>query len=124
MRVNSGPPPPREDRAPRGFQSGGGGGGRSFDAANKLYVGNLSWGVDDSALESLFGEQGKVMDARVVYDRESGRSRGFGFVTYSTSEEANNAISNLDGSVSLAPPPTLAFPPGYVLLFYISGKQC
>src|SRR5438045_8254005 len=83
-----------------GFQSGGGG-GRSFDAANKLYVGNLSWGVDDSALESLFGEQGRVMDARVVYDRESGRSRGFGFVTYSTSEEANNAISTLDGSVSL-----------------------
>ncbi|ONK75427.1 uncharacterized protein A4U43_C03F16730 [Asparagus officinalis] len=98
LRVNSGPPPPREERPSRGFRSGGGGGGGSFDAANRLYVGNLSWGVDNSALENLFSEQGNVTDARVVYDRDSGRSRGFGFVTYSTAEEANNAVSNLDGS--------------------------
>ena len=43
-----------------------------------FHVGNLAWGVDDLALENLFSEQGKVMEARVVYDRESGRSRGFG----------------------------------------------
>lgn len=113
LRVNSGPPPPRDEnsfRAPRG-----GGGGRSFDNTNRLYVGNLSWDVDNVALETLFSEQGKVLDAKVVYDRESGRSRGFGFVTYGSSDEVNRAIDNLNGadlegrqirvSVAEAPPP-------------------
>nr|GMC86362.1 29 kDa ribonucleoprotein A, chloroplastic [Ipomoea batatas] len=96
MRVNSGPPPPRRENS---TFSGGARGGRSFDNANrghKLHVGNLAWGVDDQALETLFSEQGKVMEARVVYDRDSGRSRGFGFVTYGSAEEANNAIKMLD----------------------------
>lgn len=101
MRVNSGPPPPRDEFAPRTPRAmGGGGGGGSFDSANKLYVGNLSWGVDNSTLENLFSEQGKVLDAKVIYDRDSGRSRGFGFVTYGSADEVNNAISNLDGVVS------------------------
>ncbi|XP_042511969.1 RNA-binding protein CP29B, chloroplastic-like [Macadamia integrifolia] len=91
MRVNAGPPPPKD-----GFSRGPRGGG-GFDSANRVHVGNLSWGVDDEALESLFGGQGKVKEARVVIDRESGRSRGFGFVTYSSAEEVNNAISSLDG---------------------------
>ncbi|WOG96501.1 hypothetical protein DCAR_0415837 [Daucus carota subsp. sativus] len=111
LRVNSGPPPPRDEnsfRAPRG-------GGRSFDNTNRLYVGNLSWDVDNVTLESFFSEQGKVLDAKVVYDRESGRSRGFGFVTYGSSDEVNRAIDNLNGadlegrqirvSVAEAPPP-------------------
>ncbi|KAI5008155.1 hypothetical protein ZWY2020_009203 [Hordeum vulgare] len=98
LRVNSGPPPPRDEFAPRTPRAmGGGGGGGSFDSANKLYVGNLSWGVDNSTLENLFSEQGKVLDAKVIYDRDSGRSRGFGFVTYGSADEVNNAISNLDG---------------------------
>ncbi|XP_077252892.1 30 kDa ribonucleoprotein, chloroplastic-like [Tasmannia lanceolata] len=100
LRVNFGPPPPKDDLSSRGFRGGGGGGGGgggSVDASNRLYVGNLSWGVDDSALETLFSEQGKVMEARVVYDRESGRSRGFGFVSYSSAQEANSAISELNG---------------------------
>ncbi|KAJ4978087.1 hypothetical protein NE237_008867 [Protea cynaroides] len=92
LRVNAGPPPPKEG-SPRGGPRGGG----SFNSSNRVYVGNLSWGVDDLALESLFNEQGKVMEARVVYDRETGRSRGFGFVTYSSAEEVNSAISSLDG---------------------------
>ncbi|KAF6166254.1 hypothetical protein GIB67_031038 [Kingdonia uniflora] len=99
LRVNYGPPPPKEDfgsRPPRG----GGGGGGSFGSSNRLYVGNLSWGVDDLALETLFGEQGKVLEAKVVYDRETGRSRGFGFITYNSAEEMNNAISSLDGVVT------------------------
>jgi nucleolin len=79
---------------------GGGGGGGNFDSGNKLYVGNLSWGVDNSTLENLFSEQGTVLDAKVIYDRDSGRSRGFGFVTYGSADEVNNAISNLDGVVS------------------------
>uniref|UniRef100_A0A7N0RHE6 RRM domain-containing protein n=1 Tax=Kalanchoe fedtschenkoi TaxID=63787 RepID=A0A7N0RHE6_KALFE len=111
LRVNSGPPPPkREESGFRGGRSESGyGGGRdesgyrggrssqSFDSGSRLYVGNLSWAVDNSSLENLFSEQGKVVEARVVYDRESGRSRGFGFVTYSSAEEANNAIESLDG---------------------------
>ncbi|XP_010264653.1 PREDICTED: 29 kDa ribonucleoprotein A, chloroplastic-like [Nelumbo nucifera] len=93
LRVNSGRPPRREDYPTRGPR-----GGASFDAPHRVYVGNLSWGVDDLALETLFSEQGKVMEAKVVYDRESGRSRGFGFVTYSSAEDVNNAISSLNGA--------------------------
>jgi len=88
LRVNSGPAPPRELSSPRGPRG----------EANRVYVGNLSWGVDNSALANLFNEQGEVLEARVIYDRESGRSRGFGFVTYGSSEEVENAISNLDGA--------------------------
>jgi len=98
LRVNSGPPPPRREessfRSPRG---GGGYGNASFGSSNRVHVGNLAWGVDDLALENLFNEQGKVVEARVVYDRESGRSRGFGFVTYNSAEEVNNAIESLNG---------------------------
>ncbi|CAI5982924.1 unnamed protein product [Closterium sp. NIES-64] len=65
---------------------------------NKLYVGNLSWGMDDMALEDLFAEFGKVLEAKVVLDRDSGRSRGFGFVTLSSDAEVQEAISNLDGA--------------------------
>lgn len=96
LRVNFGPPPPRREET---FSRGGRGGSSSPDG-NRVYVGNLSWGVDDLALENLFSEQGKVMEAKVVYDRETGRSRGFGFVTYSSAEEVNSAIESLDGAVS------------------------
>ncbi|GMY14756.1 29 kDa ribonucleoprotein A, chloroplastic-like [Fagus crenata] len=93
LRVNAGPPPPRrEDSSFRGTRGGG-----SFGSSNRVHVGNLAWGVDDSALETLFSEQGKVVEARVVYDRESGRSRGFGFVTYNSAEEVNSAIEYLNG---------------------------
>ncbi|PWZ37892.1 ribonucleoprotein B, chloroplastic [Zea mays] len=98
LRVNCGPPPPRDESTPRAPRGGGGGGGGGFvDSANKVYVGNLAWGVDNSTLENLFSEQGQVLDAKVIYDRDSGRSRGFGFVTYGSAKEVNNAISNLDG---------------------------
>jgi nucleolin len=63
-------------------------------------VGNLSWGVDNSALANLFNEQGEVLEAKVIFDRETGRPRGFGFVTYSSADEVENAVSNLDGAVS------------------------
>ncbi|KAI8013383.1 hypothetical protein LOK49_LG05G00719 [Camellia lanceoleosa] len=93
LRVNSGPPPPKGDSPFREPRTGG----ASFDNTNRVYVGNLAWGVDESALATLFSEQGKVIEAKVVYDRESGRSRGFGFVTYSSADEVNNAIESLDG---------------------------
>ncbi|CAK7343084.1 unnamed protein product [Dovyalis caffra] len=95
LRVNSGPPPQRTTSFSRGAGARGGG---SFDSGNRVYVGNLSWNVDNLALETLFREKGNVTDARVVYDRDSGRSRGFGFVTYSSSEEVENAIDSLNGA--------------------------
>ncbi|KAE8666240.1 29 kDa ribonucleoprotein B [Hibiscus syriacus] len=83
----------REDYSPRGAR-----GGPPMGNSNRVYVGNLSWGVDDMALENLFSEQGSVVEAKVVYDRESGRSRGFGFVTYNSSEEVDRAVRSLNGS--------------------------
>ncbi|KAL2459499.1 31 kDa ribonucleoprotein [Forsythia ovata] len=70
---------------------------RVFEPAYRIYVGNLPWSVDDGRLEQVFSEHGKVVNARVVYDRESGRSRGFGFVTMSSESEMNDSIANLDG---------------------------
>lgn len=69
----------------------------SRDNPNKLYIGNLSWGMDDESLQELFSEFGRVTDAKVVMDRETGRSRGFGFVTLSNANEVNEAVSALDG---------------------------
>ncbi len=74
--------------------------GGSYDSPNKLFVGNLSWNVDDVALETIFSDYGKVLDAKVISDRETGKSRGFGFVTLASATEVNEAIKNLDGAVS------------------------
>lgn len=65
----------------------------------RIYVGNLPWQVDDARLEQVFSEHGKVTSARVVLERETGRSRGFGFVTMSSEIEVNDAIAALDGQV-------------------------
>jgi RNA recognition motif-containing protein len=70
---------------------------RDFGSSFRIYVGNLPWQVDDSMLVQLFSEHGKVVDARVVYDRDTGRSRGFGFVTMASKEELDDAIAALDG---------------------------
>ncbi|MDD5415938.1 MAG: RNA-binding protein [Candidatus Daviesbacteria bacterium] len=64
----------------------------------KLFVGSLPWGVDDAKLAELFAQAGNVISAQVVKDRETGRSRGFGFVEMSTDEEAQNAVKNLNGA--------------------------
>ena len=65
--------------------------------AKKLYVGNLSFEVDNAALEAIFSEHGRVEDVRIITDRYSGQSRGFGFVEMSTEEEARAAMDALDG---------------------------
>lgn len=62
----------------------------------KLYVGNLPWSVTDSELESVFAGHGQVMSARVITDRETGRSRGFGFVEMDEAG-ADRAIAELNG---------------------------
>jgi RNA recognition motif-containing protein len=63
----------------------------------KLYVGNLPYTTTDEDLQSLFAQAGTVTSAAVVKDRESGRSKGFGFVEMSSDAEAQQAISLLDG---------------------------
>jgi RNA recognition motif-containing protein len=63
----------------------------------KLYVGNLSYGVDSSVLEQLFGQHGQVVSAQVISDRETGRSKGFGFVEMANDDEAQAAIAALNG---------------------------
>lgn len=62
----------------------------------KIYVGNLSWNTTDETLRQAFSPYGSVLDSIVMRDRETGRSRGFGFVTYGTSQEAEAAISSMN----------------------------
>jgi len=64
----------------------------------KLYVGNLPYSVDDAALQNRFGEFGAVTSAKVIMDRDSGRSKGFGFVEMENDDEANRAIEELNGT--------------------------
>ncbi|KAB8275602.1 hypothetical protein BDV30DRAFT_207692 [Aspergillus minisclerotigenes] len=62
----------------------------------KVYVGNLSWSTNDDSLRHTFSAFGEVLDAIVMKDRETGRSRGFGFVTFSAQTEADAAIAGLN----------------------------
>jgi RNA recognition motif-containing protein len=66
----------------------------------KLYVGNLDYGVTDGDLEKLFAAHGTVESAQVIMDRETGRSKGFGFVEMKTDQEAQAAIAALNGTPS------------------------
>ncbi len=63
----------------------------------KLYIGNLPYSVDDAALQSEFGKIGSVTSAKVITDRETGRSKGFGFVEMDNDADANTAIEKLNG---------------------------
>jgi len=64
----------------------------------KIYIGNLSFNVDDQGLADLFAQYGTVESARIVMDRDSGRSKGFAFVEMSTEDAANAAIQALNGN--------------------------
>jgi RNA recognition motif-containing protein len=63
----------------------------------KLYVGNLSYEVDSSALEQMFAEFGTVQSAQVIMDRDTGRSKGFGFVEMGSDAQAQAAIAGMNG---------------------------
>lgn len=65
--------------------------------STKIYVGNLSFDTSSQDLETMFAEAGTVQSASVIEDRETGRSRGFGFVEMSSPEEAQTAIASFDG---------------------------
>ncbi len=64
---------------------------------SKLFVGNLDYGVTDESLGEYFAQAGEVTSSKVIMDRETGRSRGFGFVEMKTEEEAQKAIEMFDG---------------------------
>lgn len=65
--------------------------------SKKLFVGNLDWGATEEQLQSMFAEYGQIEEAVIIKDKVSGRSKGFGFVTYANDEEAEKAIAELDG---------------------------
>ena len=64
---------------------------------NKLFVGGLAWATDDNGLRAAFEAHGDVTEAKVITDRDTGRSRGFGFVTFAQPEDAQTAMSEMDG---------------------------
>ena len=65
---------------------------------NKLYVGNLSYGVGDKDLETMFSQFGTVQSAKVIMDRDSGQSKGFAFVEMGSDSEAQAAIAGVNGT--------------------------
>jgi cold-inducible RNA-binding protein len=66
--------------------------------AKKLFVGGLSWNTTDDGLRQAFERFGDIAEAKVITDRESGRSRGFGFVTFSADDAASQAINEMNGA--------------------------
>lgn len=66
--------------------------------SKKLFVGGLSWGTTDETLAQAFQRFGEVTEATVVKDRDTGRSRGFGFVTFAQGDDADRALSEMNGT--------------------------
>jgi cold-inducible RNA-binding protein len=66
--------------------------------SKKLFVGGLSWNTTDAGLRQAFQQFGEIAEAKVIMDRDTGRSRGFGFITFNNDEDAVNAINAMNGS--------------------------
>jgi len=66
--------------------------------SKKLFVGGLSWDTTDDGLRQAFASYGEITEAKVITDRDTGRSRGFGFVTFTKDEDAKTAITKMDGT--------------------------
>jgi len=66
--------------------------------SNKLFVGGLSWDTNDAGLNQAFSQYGSVTEAKVILDRDTGRSRGFGFVTLGDADQAQTAQREMDGA--------------------------
>jgi RNA recognition motif-containing protein len=65
--------------------------------ATKLFIGSLAWGTNDDSLKDFFSQAGTVVSANVIVDRDTNRSKGFGFVEMSSDEEAKKAVEELNG---------------------------
>jgi cold-inducible RNA-binding protein len=68
------------------------------EMSKKLFVGSLSWNTDDQALRRAFSPPGEITEATVITDRDSGRSRGFGFVTFADGDAADKAVAALNNT--------------------------
>ncbi|EKD91001.1 MAG: Glycine-rich RNA-binding protein [uncultured bacterium] len=66
--------------------------------SKKLFVGSLPWGVDDSGLREAFSKYGEIIQATVLKDRQTGRSRGFGFVEFANDADGDKAIQEMNGA--------------------------
>jgi len=66
--------------------------------SQKLFVGGLAWATTDQSLQDAFSEFGEVTDAKVIMDRDTGRSRGFGFVTFANQADSDRAREEMDGA--------------------------
>jgi cold-inducible RNA-binding protein len=66
--------------------------------SKKLFVGGLAWATTDNTLRDAFARHGEITDCKVVTDRDTGRSRGFGFVTFAEAADADSAVNALEGS--------------------------
>ena len=65
--------------------------------SKKLFIGGLAWATNDASLHEAFSNFGEVTEAKVILERETGRSRGFGFVTFADGAAADDAVANMDG---------------------------
>ncbi len=65
--------------------------------SKKLFIGGLAWATNDASLQEAFSNFGEVTEAKVILERETGRSRGFGFVTFADGAAADDAVANMDG---------------------------
>ncbi|EXB37811.1 Glycine-rich RNA-binding protein 2 [Morus notabilis] len=81
----------------------------STTSNNKLFVGGLSWSVDEKSLKDAFSSFGEVSEVRILYDKDSGRSRGFGFVHFLKEEDAVSAKDSMDGKALLGRPLRISF---------------
>ena len=84
-------------QAPDGLEPGSNTQQKDNSMGNKLYVGNLPFSTTEDSLRDAFGQCGTVTDVMIAVDRQTGRSRGFGFVTFSNDEEANAAVGKFHG---------------------------
>ncbi|XP_022140496.1 glycine-rich RNA-binding protein 4, mitochondrial-like [Momordica charantia] len=76
---------------------------------NKLFVAGLSWSMDERSLKDAFSSFGEVTEVRIVYDKDSGRSRGFGFVNFTNEDDAQCAKDAMDGKALLGRPLRISF---------------
>lgn len=67
------------------------------DSPNKIYAGNLPWGLTSQGLRDAFADQPGLLSAKVIYERDSGRSRGFGFISFASAEDAESALNAMNG---------------------------